>query len=132
MSCGKFCLEKEYTMRTEYYKDGTPCECEEMGRRYYKSGALAWEAPYIKNKRHGVEKEYYESGIIASEIPFEKDVLHGTKKEYYESGALMFQTTFVNGMRHGIARKYWKSGALAWENLWLSYLHKFDPMENFL
>lgn len=33
-------------------------------KEYYKNGKLKREKPYVRGKKHGIEKEYYESGQL--------------------------------------------------------------------
>ena len=108
-------------IHTEYYKDGTPCECGIKKRYfgYYASGALAWEVPYVNGKKHGLEKEYYESGALAWEVPYVNGKKNGVYKEYYESGALKWEIPYVNDKRHGMQKRYYESGALCDEFLWI-------------
>jgi antitoxin component YwqK of YwqJK toxin-antitoxin module len=76
-------------LHTEYYRDGTPCECDEMERYYYfPSRALLSETPYVKGKKHGVRRAYFESGALQWLIPFVKGIKHGITKQFLESGAL--------------------------------------------
>ena len=108
-------------LHTEYYKDGTPCECDEMHRvdfasgalwqeipyvngerhgsirEYFESGALSWVAPYVNGKEHGIEKGYYKSGVLASEIPYEKGRSHGIEQSYKENGSFIYAYVFVHG-----------------------------------
>ena len=83
---------------TEYYKDGTPCECDEM-KRFYNCfvGDATWETPYINGCRNGIEKYYYDSGALRGIIPYVNDKRHGIQKRYYESGALCNETLWIDG-----------------------------------
>ena len=92
-------------IHTEYYKDGTPCECGIKKRYfgYYASGALAWEVPYVNGKKNGVYKEYYESGALKWEIPYVNDKRHGMQKRYYESGALCEENLWIKNIPYSCA-----------------------------
>jgi antitoxin component YwqK of YwqJK toxin-antitoxin module len=114
MSYGKLCLEKEYTMHTEYYKDGTPCKCDRIYRDYHFPSGSTWkEIPYANGKMHGIIKYYYETGGLSSAIPYKKGRAHGIAKWYYETGVLQSTIPYTNGLRHGIIKEYHSSGALA-------------------
>jgi antitoxin component YwqK of YwqJK toxin-antitoxin module len=54
----------------------------EIRKRYYKSGALWWETPYVDGRMHGIEKEYYESGDLDRETPYDDGKMHGIEKYY--------------------------------------------------
>ena len=83
-------------LHTEYYKDGTPCECEEMKRFYNCSvGDVMWETPYINGKVHGTERVYYDSGALRSTILYVNDRRHGVQKMFLESGALCEETLWI-------------------------------------
>ena len=62
-------------MHKEYYKDGTPCECDEMKRVYFVSEALRSETPYVNGKKHGNERCYYRSGALEKETPKNQRVI---------------------------------------------------------
>ena len=78
----------------------------EVKKRYYESGALWRETPYVNGKEHGIEKWYYESGALEWETPYVNGKEHGIVKWYHESGALWEETLYVNGKRHGIEKHY--------------------------
>jgi len=78
----------------------------EVKKRYYKSGALLRETPYVNGKIHGIDKWYYTSGALERETPYKKGKRHGIVKVYYKSGALRWEIPFVNGKMHGIERGY--------------------------
>jgi hypothetical protein len=84
-------------IHTEYYKDGTPCECEEMKRYNCAIGGATWEMPYVNGKKNGVYKEYYESGALKWESSYVNDKRHGMQKRYYESGALCDEFLWIDG-----------------------------------
>ena len=129
-------IMEEHGIRTEYYKDGAPCNCDQMVRGNYASGALKWEAPYVKELMHGVLRRYYESGRLEAEIPFENGKGNGTTTwyyesgavksvdihftgeptgsdtEYYESGNIKSITPFENGKKNGAAYEYYESGCI--------------------
>ena len=83
-------------MHEEYYKDGTPCECDEMKRVYFVSEALRSETPYVNGKRHGLDKEYFESGVLSWVVPYVNGREHGIEKSYYKSGALKSEDPYVS------------------------------------
>ena len=83
-------------LHIEYYKDGTPCECDEMKRFYYESGILEWETPYVNGKVHGTERVYNGSGTLQSMIPYVNDRKHGMQKQFL-SGALCDETLWIKG-----------------------------------
>ena len=122
-------------LHTEYYKDGTPCECDEMHRDYYfPSGSVWTEIPYVNGKKHGTIKYYYETGGLSSEVPYENDRVHGITKWYYKTGVLRSTTPCTNGKYHDIKKEYQKSGALS---ALRAYNHRSFrpigcPMENFV
>ena len=39
-------------------------------RTYYESGELEAVTPYVRGKRHGIEKYYYENGELKSETTY--------------------------------------------------------------
>ena len=53
-------------------------------KRYYKSGALLRETPYVNGIRHGIAKGYYESGSLWYETPYVLGNIHGIVKNYEE------------------------------------------------
>jgi hypothetical protein len=97
-------------IHTEYYKDGTTCECDEM-KRFYNCTIVGatLETPYINGKANGIEKLYF-----------------------YDSGALWSTTPHVNNKRHGIQKRYYESGLLEKEDLCIRNISYNRPMENFL
>jgi hypothetical protein len=95
-------------IHTEYYKDGTPCECDKMVR--FSIDYVTWETPYINGKRNGTERAYYD----------------------YDSGNLRSMIPYINGKRHGIGKRYLESGLLEKEDLWIRNISYNRPMENFL
>ena len=54
----------------------------EVRKRYYKSGALWWETPYVNGMQHGIAKIYYESGALRREIPYVNGEAHGIVRGY--------------------------------------------------
>jgi antitoxin component YwqK of YwqJK toxin-antitoxin module len=52
------------------YQDGTECECDELVKNYYASGALFVERPMVNGKVHGTMKTYDEVGPLKSEFLF--------------------------------------------------------------
>ena len=83
-------------IHTEYYKDGTPCECDEIKRGHYASGTLWYEAPYVNGKHHGITKEYYKSGDLEWETPYVKGKWHGIEKRYTGHGILKKEFLWLN------------------------------------
>ena len=123
------------TMHTEYYKDETPCECDEMYRGYHDSGSVWREIPCVNGKEHGIVKYYYEAGGLSEETPYVNGKKHGTARWYYKSRALGHETPYVNGRKHGIRKEYHESGALAavrMHNHGDSCPMNGCPMENFV
>ena len=118
-------------LHTEYYKDGTPCECEYMEREHYYSTALQSEIPYINGKIHGIVKFYYESGAMEWESPYTNNKKHGLYKEYSESGTLELQVPYVYNRCHGMEYDYRGSGYVK-QTLWIMDTVYFRPIENFL
>ena len=98
-----------YMLHTEYYKDGTPCECSEMRRWYYSVGTLEYEVPYVDGEKHGITKVYYEAGALKCVMLYVNGKPNGIQKEYHETGVLFHEAV-------------WKNGALL----------KHSPVENFL
>jgi antitoxin component YwqK of YwqJK toxin-antitoxin module len=99
-------------LHIEYYKDGTPCECDKMERDYYCQNedgvqTIARESPIINGHHHGIERLYYMSGVLSDETPY------------------------VNGKWRGIERQYSSSGVLTAEFLWLDDIILSRPAENF-
>jgi antitoxin component YwqK of YwqJK toxin-antitoxin module len=82
-------------IHTEYYKDGSPCECDEMHREYYE--ALISETPYVNGKKHGKAKGYYASGALKYVIPYINGKIHGIEKQYFESGVLKYEYLRATG-----------------------------------
>ena len=78
----------------------------EIRKRYYKSGALWWETPYVNGKKHGIEKFFYRSGTLERVTPYVNGKKHGTDEWFYESGALWVEIPYVTGRIHGIAKHY--------------------------
>ena len=77
------------TIEAKYkYQDGTYCNCDAIDKRYYKSGALWFEMPYVNGKPQGTVMVYFESGTIRSERPYVDGRMHGMRKDFFESGAL--------------------------------------------
>ena len=73
---------------------------------YHESGALGYEIPYKKGRKHGIEKWYYESGALQFETPYVDGKRHGIEKWYYESGALQYETPYKNDNEHGVEKNY--------------------------
>ena len=122
-------------IHTEYYKDGTPCECDKMRREYHFSGFLEAEAPIVSGKMHGTRKTYYESGALETICLFKNGKEHGTTKVFYESGALEQEIPCAKGKMHGIQKGYKESGELAFAYMYIhgNYLPKgICPMENYV
>lgn len=121
-------------IHTEYYKDGTPCECDEMRRlTYFGAKELFRETPYINGRRNGLRREYYPSGGFRCKTPYADGKIHGREKMYYPSGALEQETPYVNGQEHGIQKVYYENGLLRYEELWTNgNFRNHHPVENFL
>ena len=83
----------------------------EIRKRYYASGALSREVPYVNGKEHGIVKWYHESGALMAEAPYVNGKVHGIVRGYYESGALRREVPYVNGETHGISREYDKDNS---------------------
>jgi antitoxin component YwqK of YwqJK toxin-antitoxin module len=66
-------------------------------KRYYLSGEIEREIPYINNKKHGIQKWYYQSGRIEWETLYNHGELHGIHKEYYKSGEIKKILLYENG-----------------------------------
>ena len=75
-------------IHTEYYKDGSPCECDEMHREYYR--ALISETPYVNGEKHGKAKGYYASGALKYVIPYINGKIHGIEKQYFLLNAFLY------------------------------------------
>ena len=73
-------------LHTEYYKDGTPCVCDEMDRKYHLSGALLREVPFKNGQISGTEMCYFKSGAVNSEHPYLDGMKHGIEKWFSASG----------------------------------------------
>jgi antitoxin component YwqK of YwqJK toxin-antitoxin module len=65
----------------------------------------------VKGKRHGIEKRYYETGVLEWENPYVNGERHGIVKHYYKSGVLYRETSYVYGKIHGIDKVYNKDNA---------------------
>ena len=61
-----------------------PIDKVEIRKGYHESGALGYEIPYKKGRKHGIEKWYYESGALQFETPYKNDNEHGVEKNYDE------------------------------------------------
>ena len=60
-----------------------PCvndEAHGVTTRYYETGELMEELPYIRNKLDGKVCSYYKSGILKEAIQYKKDLRHGISK----------------------------------------------------
>jgi antitoxin component YwqK of YwqJK toxin-antitoxin module len=83
-------------MSIHYYKDGIPCECDEMRLDHYFSGVVWSETPVVNGVSHGTRREYYRTGALFSEAFFENGQLHGIAKEYSDDGMLRFQYIYAH------------------------------------
>jgi antitoxin component YwqK of YwqJK toxin-antitoxin module len=119
-------------IHTEYYKDGTSCECDSMRRTNYMSGALMLEFPCADGNIHGIERGYRESGSLLWEAPFIKGTKHGIYREYDLTGALRLEIPYIDDVEHGIARHYSESGSVIKEISWVKGAKAGLSKENFL
>ena len=120
-------------IHTEYYKDGTPCECDRMERiRFYGSEVLVSETPYVKGVRHGTQKGYYSSGGLSFTTQYISDVRHGIYREFHPSGRLSKKTHFIDGVRHGLEEFFGKSGDCVKRSICLGEHRIPSPVENIL
>jgi len=122
-------------IHTEYYADGTPCECDEIHRDYYGSGSVWQEIPCVKGKMHGTIKYYFEAGGVSEELPYANGKKHGTARWFYRSGGVYWEIPYVNDKKHGIRKEYHESGALAAMRMYnhgVSCPMNGCPMENFV
>ena len=78
----------------------------EVKKHYYESGALWYEIPYKKGRKHGIEKWYYSSGALQFETPYLNGDIHGIEKLYYESGTLEWEIPYVDSEINGIVKIY--------------------------
>lgn len=93
-------------MVTEHYQDGSPCECDSMVRKYYDSGELESETPYVDGKIHGKQMEY-EPFAKFNPQPSAEDRMHWVEK---------YEVPYENGSKQGIGYGYYLSGIVAVEN----------------
>jgi len=123
-------------MHIEYYKDGTPCKCDEIRREYFhNSDDLLSEVPIVHSKIHGIKRVYCYSGILHGIVPYKNGLRQGTQKVYYESGALESEVPYVNDNAHGLEKSYKESGVLCSEQMRINriyYPKRRCPMENFV
>lgn len=93
-------------MQTEFYQDGSPCQCDRMERLYYDSGELQQETPIVNGVPYG-KQAFYE--------PYE--MFNGEAKGTdYEEWVCKFETPYDNGIKHGLGFGYFHSGIVAVEN----------------
>ena len=126
-------------LHTEYYRDGTPCECDVLYKELHPFGSFLWkEIPYINNKRQGIQKIYYESGALRGEVILVNDYRQSISKTYYESGALLSYRIFIDDREHGKGKQYTETGILEEECVYFhgKYMKTafggMVPVENFV
>jgi antitoxin component YwqK of YwqJK toxin-antitoxin module len=124
-------------IHTEYYKDGTPCECDFMVRDHFSRTRALWcETPYVNGKKHGIERWYYYSGALHAKSPYVNNKKQGTEEVYYESGALELATSYADDNPHGIEKQYNEFGVLTNEIFFFhgTFVDDFfvSPIENYV
>ena len=72
-------------------KDGNGYE-----KKYFDSGELYSEVPYVNGKSEGIEKIYYKSGKLEEERTHKNGVWDGPMTSYYEDGRLQSKATWKN------------------------------------
>ncbi len=112
-------IERNYVsgvlIETPYDEDG---EINGIQKKYYKSGELRYEIPYIDGVENGIKKEYYESGELKYETPMIDDKKNGVHKLYYETGKLKQESIYKDGKLNGVVKLYYESGELKEELLY--------------
>jgi antitoxin component YwqK of YwqJK toxin-antitoxin module len=59
-------------------------------RKYWKSGKLQSETPYVNGTLHGVWKLWWENGQQESEQPYVDGKLHGMEKSWWQDGDIYY------------------------------------------
>ncbi len=88
------------------YKTGIPFG---IVRKYWESGILQDETPFVNGKENGIQKSYYENGKLLSEVPYTNGNANGVSKLYYENGKVEGEITYTNG-RPILKKDYDESG----------------------
>jgi antitoxin component YwqK of YwqJK toxin-antitoxin module len=102
----------------EYYKDGTPCECDRMYRDCYDPGdattenAILMEWPVVNGKMHGIRRQYDTNGNIEWEDSYIAGRPNGFDKWFWPSGILSSLSFRVNGKIEGLETSYYENGTL--------------------
>jgi hypothetical protein len=78
---------------------------------YFEPDKIYWKVPIIYIRKeygiiHGIFKKYYYSGVILEETPYINGKIHGLVKKYYENGKIKRETPYLNDKKHGIQIKY--------------------------
>jgi len=101
--------------------------------KYYKSGDLMSEIPYVNGKRHGQLKTYYKDGSNWIESFVVEGKQHGTRKVYYQNGNIERETKKDMGKMIW-EKKYNKNGVIKDELVYkdgkISVLKTFDEKGN--
>lgn len=87
--------------------------CDDVRTEKYPNGKLRFEAHYMNDKKHGIEKEFYQNGNIKRETSYNNGRRQGVNKEYYEDGSVELELTYEDGYIEGIAKRYHKNGKIA-------------------
>jgi len=114
----------------EHYKDGTPCECDKMVRKYFPmsggplpdrpfNGQLYSELPYVNKKANGERRAYWENGFLKSRIDYKDGKKHGHAKEYFWEqdfeGQVGISTEYAEGKKCGHKIAFWRNNKTWYE-----------------
>jgi hypothetical protein len=71
---------------------------DRMERKYYDSGTLKEEIPYLGLSPHGMWREWWPNGQVKAEWPMIRGVYeNGACRQWYENGTLASESIYKNG-----------------------------------
>jgi hypothetical protein len=83
---------------------------------FYEGGELvSTEVNYRNNRKHGIEKKYYKTGELYRERPFVDGKLTGVEKRYYKNGQLRTEVEYQDSNPATGLKEYTLSGILVTE-----------------
>ncbi len=104
-------------VRTETFSDGSRLESHfekdiKSGpeRRYYPSGKVETETPFVDGVAHGTQKSWYDNGKLRSEQTFAKGRLQGTSLFYHSNGMVARKIQYNQGVEQGFPEEFDTTG----------------------
>ena len=82
-----------------------------IGRQWYVTGELWWEATFRNGQNHGEYIEYYKDGTVSRRIMYNNGGRHGLYASFYPDGKKQYETMFNNN-KPVWSKQFYPSGCL--------------------